>query len=73
MRALVAGVATAALLTGCAGPVAPPGLREAAAARISQNGSSGLISHIVLIVQENRSFDNFLRPSPAPTEPERAR
>ena len=64
MRALVAGVATAALLTGCAGPIAPPGLREAAAARISQNGSSGLISHVVLIVQENRSFDNFFATFP---------
>ena len=58
--ALVAGAAVALLFCACNGgqlSSVPPAVRTLADA--GRHGSSGKIKHIVIIVQENRSFNNL--------------
>jgi phospholipase C len=68
-RALGRGVAAAAIvaLSACAGPGTPPagGLPPPAAlGLVRQASGSGKISHVVIIMQENRSFDNLFQGYP---------
>ncbi|HVA33938.1 MAG TPA: alkaline phosphatase family protein, partial [Candidatus Baltobacteraceae bacterium] len=54
-----------AVATACSGPPlpgGPPGQRELPPTIFS--GLSGKIQHVVVIVQENRSFDNFFATYP---------
>ena len=74
-RALGRRVAAAAVvaLCSCAGPGAQPsaGLPPAAAlGLVRQSGASGKITHVVIIMQENRSVDNLFQGYPgADTQP----
>jgi phospholipase C len=60
MRRYVLGFAAAALLAGCNGagtPIVPT--HAVPAAWLRPQSSSGKIKHVVIIVQENRSFNNL--------------
>jgi phospholipase C len=68
-RANVFALAALALLTACATDrqVAAPGLVPAVPSRaraLVSPGASGKITHVVIIVQENRSFDNMFQGYP---------
>ncbi len=55
----------ALLLSGCATALSPlPYMRGDAALRTLDATGAGKITHIVYIVQENRSFDNLFRGYP---------
>ncbi|HEY5425253.1 MAG TPA: hypothetical protein VIJ77_01740, partial [Candidatus Tumulicola sp.] len=53
------GFAVLAAIVGCSGSVGPSGGSGAAGFVPEAHGSKGKIEHVVIIVQENRSFDNF--------------
>jgi phospholipase C len=68
---IVALAASVPLLASCAGhgaltPPATPGTSgaRAAAHRAHPNGALGTIQHVVVIIQENRSFDNLFNGYP---------
>jgi phospholipase C len=65
LRALSAGVAAALALAACGGNVTSGGLPFAFAQAKKHSGSgSGYIKHVVIVIQENRSFDNFFSTFP---------
>ena len=75
MRASIAStIAFALLLTGCnAGSgFAPSSQVPSGAQRAHRTGSSGKIQHVVIIVQENRSFNNLFYKFPGATTPRTA-
>jgi phospholipase C len=51
--------AVVALVAGCSTSAGPGGIQGAQGFVPEARGSQGKIQHIVIIVQENRSFDNF--------------
>ena len=62
-RALV--VAAAFAFSACSGnPAAPPGSGFAGILAPARSPASGKISHVVIIIQENRSFDNLFQGYP---------
>jgi phospholipase C len=62
------GCVAAALLAACAGSHQPAAMNGAVLpqvpSRASGSGGSGYIQHVVLIIQENRSFDDFFATFP---------
>jgi phospholipase C len=60
----VAVVCASILFAGCAGAASPPGGGSPEHSLHLQGRASNRISHIVLIVQENRSFDNLFATFP---------
>lgn len=56
-RRLLGATAGSALLAACA--QLPPHLREAVSSRQPRHGSLGEVEHVVLMLQENRSFDHY--------------
>ena len=64
-RALLPGAAAVLLLCACSGggpSSVPPAVRTPA--DLNHNASSSKIKHVVIIVQENRTFDNFFATYP---------
>jgi phospholipase C len=59
MRCFVLGFAAAALLAGCNGAGAIVPMHTVPATMLRPQSSSGKIKHVVVIVQENRSFNNL--------------
>ncbi len=59
-----AALALAAALAGCAGPQSLPYMRGGAPLRTLSMTGAGKITHVVYIVQENRSFDNLFQGYP---------
>jgi phospholipase C len=59
----------ALLLAGCGGLTGPAGLQGGftSSHAIRQHGSSGKIQHVVIIIQENRSFNNLFMSYPGAT------
>lgn len=65
IRATLALLMAASFLGACAGASAPTAVPESLAGLVPTTGSgSGKISHVVIIVQENRSFDNLFQGYP---------
>lgn len=58
------GIALAFALAGCAANSTPGAIPNEVALRSLAGGGAGKISHIVYIVQENRSFDNLFQGYP---------
>lgn len=55
------GLGAGVLGAGAAGSLLPPSLQEAIAAQSGERGGGGLgeIRHVVILMQENRSFDHY--------------
>ncbi|MGB8908789.1 MAG: alkaline phosphatase family protein [Candidatus Cybelea sp.] len=60
-RSICVALAASSLLTGCAFGAAPalPYMQSSAALRALDATGAGKITHVVYIIQENRSFDNL--------------
>ncbi|MGB8909602.1 MAG: alkaline phosphatase family protein [Candidatus Cybelea sp.] len=63
----LAAAAAALLLTGCGGLTGPAGQSFAPSHATGHDSSSGKIQHVVIIIQENRSFNNVFMSYPGAT------
>ena len=63
--------AAIAMLTGCGGSQPPIGAPASSAASLVRDAASGsgYVQHVVVIIQENRSFENFFAGFPGANAP----